>query len=117
MKHLNLFIRISVVALLFLALSCEKEEMYVEYKYVVTGTSGDYSVTIQNTDDNTQQWSSVQSGWWYKWEQTGERWLYISAQNNNSFGSVVVKIYRNNVVVSENSSDGGFSIASTSGTY
>ena len=38
--------------------SCGKyESSNSQYKYEVTGTSSDYSVTIQNTDDNTQQWS------------------------------------------------------------
>ena len=54
--------------------------------------------TLQNTDNNTQQWTSVGSGWYYSWEQTGVRWLYISAQNNNSSGDVTVKIIKNGSV-------------------
>lgn len=93
------------------------EEDKSEYMYEVTGTSTSYSVTIQNADDNTQQWSSVSSGWWYKWEQTGERWLYVSAQNNKSSGNVTVKIYKDGKVIAQNTSYGGYTIATVSGTH
>lgn len=88
-----------------------------EYKYVVTGTSGDYSVTFQNEDDNTQQNSSVSNGWSYSWMQGGTRWLYISAQNNKSTGDVTVRIYRDGEIVESNTSYGGYSIATVSGEY
>jgi len=103
---------------LFATSSCSKyEPSSSQYKYEVTGTSGSYSVTIQNTDDNTQQWSSVSNGWYYSWSQTGTRWLYLSAQNNSSSGSVTVKIYRDGQVVASNTSYGAYSIATVSGDY
>jgi hypothetical protein len=103
---------------LFTISSCEKyESSNSQYKYEVTGTSGDYSVTIQNTDDNTQQWSSVSNGWYYSWSQTGTRWLYLSAQNNTASGSVTVKIYKDGQVVASNTSYGAYSIATVSGDY
>jgi hypothetical protein len=97
-----------------LIVGCKKE---ASYKYEVTGTSGSYSVTIQNSDDNTQQWSKVGNGWTYIWSQTGERWLYVSAQNNNSTGNVTVKIIKNGKVITQNTSYGGYSIATASGNY
>lgn len=98
--------------------SCGKyEPSNSQYKYEVTGTSGNYSVTIQNTDDNTQQWSSVSNGWYYSWTQTGTRWLYLSAQNNTANGSVTVKIYKDGQVVATNTSYGAYSIATVSGDY
>jgi len=110
---------LQIISFILLAIftfsSCEKDNL--DYKYEVTGTSGDYSVTIQNTDDNTQQWSSVGSGWYYKWTQTGTRWLYVSAQNNNPTGNVTVKIYKANKVIAENTSYGGYTIATVSGNY
>lgn len=123
---------IFTIALLMLSLfSCKKDnplkDTTYEYKYEVSGTGVDYSITLQNTNDNTQQWSSVGNGWWYKWNQsvtvysTGEpvntRWLYLSAQNNNSSGNVTVKIYRNNIVVAQNTSYGGYTIATVSGDF
>jgi hypothetical protein len=100
-----------------LLIGCSKESLTSEYKYEVSGTSGNYSVTIQNADDNTQQWSEVGNGWWYSWDQTGTRWLYISAQNNNSSGSVTVKIIKEGEVISENTSFGGYTIATVSGDF
>jgi hypothetical protein len=113
--------------------SCSKEDLTKEvtynYKYEVSGSGGDYSMTIQNTSDNTQQWSSVGNGWVYSWTQkltvdgdgtpleNQTRWLYVSAQNNNSSGDVTVKIYRNNVVVATNTGYGAYTIATVSGNY
>lgn len=125
---------ISLLALLFT--SCKKEpvtkQVTWEYRYEVYGSgSNDFSITLQNTDGNTQQWASVGSGWWYKWNQTLTvdqdnqpindsymRWLYISAQDNSgSAGSVTVKIIRNGSVVNQNTSYGPFTIATAKGTY
>ncbi len=118
MKKMKKNLQLLIIAIsIFTFSSCEKEEIAVEYKYEVTGTSGDYSVTIQDVDDNTKQYSSVGDGWWYKWTQTGTRWLYLSAQNNNSTGNVTVKIYKDGNVVTENTSYGGFSIATVDGVY
>lgn len=114
MKKVSLLLLLITLAFLY---SCELVETEKEYKYEVTGTGGSYSVTIQNDKDDTQQYSKVGNGWWYKWNQTGERWLYVSAQNNNSSGNVTVKIIRDGKVVKTNTSYGGYSIATASGTY
>ncbi len=106
--------------LLFIILiltSCVAEEQPTPYEYRVSGTSGSYSVTLQNAYDNFQQWNGVGNGWWYKWTQTGTRWLYVSAQNNRSTGSVTVEIVRGGVVVASNTSYGGYTIATISGEY
>jgi hypothetical protein len=108
----SLFVLLSIVIF-----SCSKEDVAIEYKYEVSGTAGNYSITIQNTDNNTQQWSSVGSGWYYKWTQTGKRWLYLSAQNNTASGNVTVKIYKNGEVVEQNTSYGAYSIATVDGEY
>ena len=98
--------------------SCTKyEATKSEYKYEVSGTSGSYSVTLQNVDNNTQQWSSVSNGWYYGWTQTGTRWLYLSAQNNTANGNVTVKIIKDGKVVATNTSYGAYSIATVSGNY
>lgn len=96
---------------------CEKDSVGIAYQYEVTGSSGSYSVTLQNADDNTQQWSNVGNNWWYRWNQKGKRWLYISAQNNNSYGDVTVRIYKAGKIVSENTSFGAYTIATVSGDY
>jgi hypothetical protein len=106
---------LSILTISILFFGCKK--LPDKYKYEVTGSSGDYSITIQNSDNNIQQWSNVGNGWWYTWEQTGTRFLYLSAQNNQSSGNVTVKIYKNNSVIAQNTSYGGYSIATVSGTY
>jgi len=103
--------------ILILLTSCTAEEQPISYEYRVTGTSGSYSVTIENAYDNSQQWGEVGNGWWYKWTQTGTRWLYVSAQNNRSSGNVTVQIVRGGVVVASNTSYGGYTIATCSGRY
>ncbi len=104
--------------IILLAVSCTPEDSPVPYEYRVSGTGGSYSVTLNNAYDNTQQWSNVGNGWWYKWTQTGgTRWLYISAQNNNASGNVTVQIVRAGKVVASNTSYGGYTIATVSGRY
>ena len=103
--------------LLLLLTSCAAEEQAISYEYRVSGSSGSYSITLQNSDDNLQQWNPVGNGWWYKWTQTGTRFLYISAQNNNASGSVTVQIVRGGQVVATNTSYGGYTIATVSGRY
>lgn len=113
MKNYQLMILSTLLATLLLA-SCAKEKSYT---YEVTGTSGSYSVTLQNTDNNTQQWASVGNGWTYKWSQKGTRWLYLSAQNNNASGNVTVRIIKDGKIVAENTSVGAYTIATVSGDY
>lgn len=103
--------------LLLLLTSCVAEDQPTPYEYRVTGTSGNYSVTLQNAYNNLQQFGGVGNGWWYKWTQTGTRSLYISAQNNNASGSVTVEIVRGGRVVASNTSYGGYTIATVSGRY
>jgi len=107
----------AIVSVLLTLTNCSKDDVDVEYKYEVTGTSNSFSVTIQNTDNNTQQFSNVNSGWWYSWKQTGTRWLYLSAQNNSSTANVTVKVYKAGKVIAQNTSYGGYTIASVDGTY
>ena len=135
MKHLKFIV---YGLFLFLISSCETQntdpitkKVTWEYKYEVTGVgSNDFSITLENTNGQTQQWATVNSGWWYKWNQTltvdennvpvenQTRWLYFSAQDNTGKASnVTVKIYRNNQVVSQNTSYGGYTIATVSGNF
>ncbi len=103
--------------LFFLTLNSCGKNSSDDYKYEVTGTSGNYSVTIENTDNETQQWSSVSNGWYYTWKQNGTRWLYLSAQNNTASGNVTVTIYKNGKVLTSNTGYGGYSIATVDGDY
>ena len=116
MKNISIHLLL-LVSLFYITSGCEKNNGPVEYRYEVSGTGGSYDVTLQNVDDNTQQYSNVGNNWYYSWTQTGTRWLYLSAQNQNSSGTVTVRILRNGVVMEENTSSGGYTIATVSGDY
>ena len=104
-----------LLPLLFLA-GCSKDGG-PEYSYEVTGSGTAFDVTIEGAPSGTAQFSGVRSGWTYTWHQTGTRWLYVSAQNTGSTGSVTVKIVRNGKVKATQTSSGAYVIASVSGEY
>ncbi len=106
------------LSLLWMAITgCTKESMQSDYKYEVSGTAGDYSITCEGAPSGTVQYSNVGSGWAYTWKQTGTRWLYMSAQNNTDNGTVTVKIIRDGKVVAQQTSSGAYVIATVDGTY
>jgi hypothetical protein len=106
------------LSLLLVAITgCTKESMQSDYKYEVSGTAGDYSITCEGAPSGTVQYSNVGSGWTYTWIQTGKRWLYMSAQNNTDSGTVTVKIIRDGQVVAQQTSSGAYVIATVDGEY
>ena len=96
---------------------CSKESMQSSYKYEVSGSAGDYSITCEGAPSGNVQYANVGSGWVYTWTQTGTRWLYMSAQNNTGSGSVTVKIIRDGKVLAQQTSSGAYVIATVDGTY
>ncbi len=111
----NAFILSLLTLILFTG--CSKESMESNYEYEVSGSAGNYSITCEGAPSGTAQYSNVGSGWTYKWTQTGTRWLYMSAQNNTSSGTVTVKIIREGKVVAQQTSSGAYVIATVDGTY
>ena len=97
--------------------ACSKDDGPNSYQYEVSGTAGNYSITCEGAPSGTVQFSNVGNGPVYKWTQTGTRWLYLSAQNNTSNGSVTVKITKNGTVIAQQTSYGAYVIATVSGTY
>lgn len=96
---------------------CSKESMQSNYKYEVSGSAGDFSITCEGAPSGTVQYANVGSGWAYTWTQTGTRWLYMSAQNNTGSGTVTVKIIRDGKVLAQQTSSGAYVIATVDGTY
>ena len=93
--------------------SCEPLAWDVEYK--VSGSGGSFDVTISNEDDGTSQFDNVSSGWTYSFSTTdSDHFLYVSAQNQNSSGSVTTKIYVDGKQKKTSTSDGAYVIASCS---
>jgi hypothetical protein len=66
-------------------------------KYVVTGTAPTVNLTIENSSGGTSQYSSKTLPWEYEFSGSvsnyGYDFLYVSAQNNSSSGSVTAQIY------------------------
>jgi len=98
---------------LCLFLGCDLFEMDV--KYTVTGSGGSFDVTINNKDDGTSQFDNVSSGWEYSFTTDDcDFFLYVSAQNQNSSGSVTTKIFVDGDKKKSSTSSGGYVIASSS---
>lgn len=107
-----------VICLFFVVLAgCSVESMQSSYKYEVSGTAGNYSITCEGAPSGTVQYSNVGSGWAYTWNQSSTRWLYMSAQNNTNSGTVTVKIICDGKVLAQQTSSGAYVIATVSGTY
>jgi hypothetical protein len=107
----------SIILFYLLLSSCSKEDLEKNYEYEVSGSASSFSVTCEGAPSGTVQYSNVGSGWKYTWTQSGTRWLYLSAQNNTSSGSVTVKIIRKGRVLAKQTSDGAYVIATVDGTY
>lgn len=90
-----------------------------EYKveYVVRGTTNSASVTFENSQGNTSQYSSVALPWEYNFGKADPgTWVYISAQNNENSGTIIVEIFKDGKVWDWGSSSGAYVIADASGT-
>jgi len=121
--------KINKIAALFCAIiifvvGCEDEEpfcwtetKYLDYsvKYQVTGTANSVSLTIENKNGGTSQFSDKSLPWSYTFTSSYDTWVYCSAQNQGSSGSVTVKILVNNNTFTESTSQGAYVIASAHG--
>ena len=84
--------------------------------YKVTGTCGNVSLTYENSSGGTSQISSATLPWTYTFTASGYTFLYVSAQNNNSSGTVTAEIDVNGSVYKTSTSSGAYVIATSSGT-
>ena len=112
MKKLILFCALGILA------GCSKDVTH-NYAYEVSGTANNYNLTIEAAPSGTAQYSNVGSGWKYTWTQVNDnpRFLYISAQNQNSSGTFTVKIIKDGSVIATKTSSGAYVIATVSGSY
>lgn len=90
--------------------------------YEVEGTTDHADVTMETPTGTSQispdvpmvRESDGRAG--LQWEFTSGDYVYLSAQNNRSHGTVSCRITVDGVVVSENSATGGYAIATCKGT-
>lgn len=89
-------------------------EYYLEYE--ITGTATSVSVTLNNPSGNTEQYNPVLVPHTYSYKSFPDDFYYISAQNQNSSGSVTVSIYQKGKLIERASSEGAYVIATASGS-
>ena len=87
-------------------------EYKVEYK--ISGTATSVDVTLSNSSGGTEQYSDVYLPKNYSYSYFSDNFLYISAQNNGSSGTVDVKCYYKGVLKNSAHSEGAYVIATAS---
>ena len=88
---------------------------YPTVVYEVTGTATYASVTLNNGEGGTEQYSKVAIPWSYTEKSFSDNFLYVSAQNQGDRGTVTVKIYVDGELFKTSTSSGAYVIASASG--
>ena len=83
-------------------------------EYTVSGSALQASLTFNNQSSGTEQ-HKVWLPWTYSMVVSKGYFAYISAQNQSSYGSVIVKILLNGTEVKSSESTGEYGIASASG--
>ncbi|MDF5758784.1 hypothetical protein [Spongiactinospora sp. TRM90649] len=83
--------------------------------YAVTGTADSAGVTVA-TSTGTEQASGRAVPMRYEVEMTPGDFVYLSAQNEGVSGTITCEISVGGVVISRNTSAGGYTIASCQGT-
>ncbi len=87
-----------------------------EIEYVVTGTAIAVDVTLNNATSGTEQYSNVRLPVTYSYTKFPDHFVYISAQNQGSSGSVTAQIFYKGSLVKTSTSSGAYVIASVSGS-
>lgn len=89
-------------------------EYTVEYK--ISGTTSTVDVTLNNSMGGTEQYNNVMLPKIYSYKHFNDNFLYISAQNNENAGSVIVEIYYKGSLFKASKSEGAYTIATASGS-
>jgi hypothetical protein len=74
-------------------------------------------LTYSNAYGDTTQQGNQGNGWYYSFHPRQGQFLYLSAQNQCDYGYITVKFVKNGVTIRENTSTGGYSIATISGRW
>lgn len=74
-------------------------------------------LTYSNAYGDTTQQSNQGNGWYYYFVPTKGQFLYLSAQNQCDSGYVRVKFVKDGTTIRENTSSGGYVIATVSGQW
>jgi precorrin-6B methylase 1 len=106
--------------LCFSAVSCSwLENDPVKIKYEVTGTISSVNIAMHNTGGNVEELTGVSIPWNKQFDVKNDcnypYFAYISAQSNDSSGSVVAKIYKNGNLFQMATNNGVYVTAIASG--
>lgn len=85
-------------------------------KYEIKGSASEVDITYTNAEGGTAQESGVKLPWTYTFNGKAGDFVYISAQNQGSYGSVTVTIYKDNTNFKSTTSSGEYVIASADGS-
>lgn len=105
--------QVATSLVLLLALAACKKEYPKPVEYIVT--CGSCDITYSNSGGNTQQ-ETISSRWTYTFKGEKDQFLYVSAQNNSSSGTVDVVIKVDGVAFKSANSSGAYVIATASGS-
>lgn len=95
-------------------LSFYQYDYLVQYK--ISGTASAVDVTLNNSNGGTSQYSNVSLPVTYDFKSFSDDFVYISAQNQDDSGSVIVEIYYKGERIERSSSSGAYVIATASGS-
>jgi hypothetical protein len=101
----------------FIVSGCDYLDGKIDVEYKITGSANSVDVTYTNRDGGTSQESNVGVPWTKSFNIDCEEFLYISAQNQGSSGSVTARINVDGKKYKESTSTGAYVIASASGIY
>jgi len=105
-----------LIAMLLL-LNCDNPlDSSIDVKYKVTGTAETVDITYENRDGGTSQEADVEVPWSYSFTGHPGDFVYISAQNQGSTGTVTVTILTDGDVVKTSTSEGAYVIATAHGS-
>ncbi len=92
----------------------EAERLYYR---IQSNCSAGVDITYSNANGDTTQQSNQGNGWYYSFVPRSGQHLYLSAQNQCSSGYVTVKFVKDGVTLRENTSTGGYVIATVSARW
>lgn len=85
-----------------------------DVSYIIWGTAPSVSITLSNSTGGTEQYSNVILPKAYNYNTFNSNFLYISAQNNGSSGTVNVECYYKGDLKDSAHSEGAYVIATAS---
>lgn len=116
-RNITLFlVSTTLLAFILITTSCEQLFPSGDVEYKVSGTASSVFITLETSDGTAQFNADVPSSKTYAGFSSGD-FVYISAQNNSSTGTVTVEIYKKGDTYKSTTSSGAYCIATASGTY